>query len=62
AGLTPEGFWVVTVGQEVGIFYSWADVAQRTNFVSGNIQKSYPSFQKAHEAYAAQYNAGRVQA
>lgn len=22
-GLEPEGFWVITVGQEVGIFYHW---------------------------------------
>ncbi|KAG1894667.1 uncharacterized protein F5891DRAFT_917385, partial [Suillus fuscotomentosus] len=56
AGLEPEGFWVVTVGQEVGIFYHWADVAERTNFVSGNVQKWYPSFQKALEVYMVQYN------
>ncbi|KAG2139651.1 hypothetical protein DEU56DRAFT_755426 [Suillus clintonianus] len=31
AGIDPEGFCVVTVGQEVGIFYIWADVAVRTN-------------------------------
>ncbi|KAG1859025.1 hypothetical protein DFJ58DRAFT_726482 [Suillus subalutaceus] len=42
AGLEPEGFWLITVGQEVGIFYHWADVAERTNFVSGNVQKRYP--------------------
>jgi hypothetical protein len=23
AGETPEGFWVITVGQEVGVFYRW---------------------------------------
>ncbi|KAG1777850.1 hypothetical protein EV702DRAFT_968702, partial [Suillus placidus] len=51
AGMDPEGFWVVTVGQEVGIFY-----------VCGNIQKSYPSFQKALEAYTTMYNEGRVRA
>ncbi|KAG0691984.1 hypothetical protein DFH29DRAFT_818484 [Suillus ampliporus] len=61
-GLTPEGFWVITVGQEVGIFYHWADVAERTNFVSGNVQKWYPSFQKAHEVYTVKYNEGRVRA
>ncbi|KAG2337492.1 hypothetical protein BDR05DRAFT_850673, partial [Suillus weaverae] len=62
AGLTPEGFWVITVGQEVGIFYHWADVAGWTNFISGNIHKSYPSFQKAHKVYTVHYNEGRVQA
>ena len=60
----PEGFWVVVVGQEVGIFFSlvkvhllssyilltnWsrADVALCTNYVSGSVQKCYPSFAKA---------------
>jgi hypothetical protein len=82
AGLEPEGFWVITVGQEVGIFYHWykawvrswafvsnnvdndfrADVAEQTNFISGNIQKSYPSFQKALEAYTIKYSEGRVRA
>ncbi|KAG1871384.1 hypothetical protein F4604DRAFT_1926118 [Suillus subluteus] len=61
-GLTPDGFWVITVGQEVGIFYHWADVAERTNFVSGNVQKRYPSFQQAHEVYTVKYNEGRVRA
>ncbi|KAG1893160.1 uncharacterized protein F5891DRAFT_912917, partial [Suillus fuscotomentosus] len=61
-GLTPEGFWVITVGQEVGIFYHWVDVAERTNFVSGNVQKRYPSFQKAHEVYTVKHNEGRVRA
>ncbi|KAG2060966.1 hypothetical protein BDR06DRAFT_861117, partial [Suillus hirtellus] len=64
AVLKPEGFWVITVGQEVGIFYCWSviDVAEHTNFVSGNIQKGYPSFQEALEAYTVQYNEGRVRA
>ncbi|KAG1805957.1 uncharacterized protein BJ212DRAFT_1283106, partial [Suillus subaureus] len=62
ADLEPEGFWVVTVGQEVGIFYHWADVAERTHFVSSNIQKRYPLFQKALEVYTTQYNEGRLQA
>ncbi|KAG2055438.1 hypothetical protein BDR06DRAFT_882466, partial [Suillus hirtellus] len=62
AGLEPEGFYVVTVGQEVGIFYHWANVAERTHFVSGNVQKRYPSFQQALEAYTVHYNEGRVRA
>ncbi|KAG2030585.1 hypothetical protein BDR03DRAFT_844591, partial [Suillus americanus] len=61
-GLKPEGFWVITVGQEVGIFYHWADVAERTNYVSGNVQKSYPSFQEALEVYTIKYNKGRIRA
>ncbi|KAG2108080.1 hypothetical protein DEU56DRAFT_917162 [Suillus clintonianus] len=62
ADQTPEGFWVITVGQEVGVFYRWADVAERTNFISGNIQKRYTSFQRALAAYTASYDEGRVRA
>ncbi|KAG2030174.1 hypothetical protein BDR03DRAFT_847550, partial [Suillus americanus] len=64
AGLKPEGFWVVTVGQEVGIFYHWsvADVTERTNFISSNVQKRYPSFQEALEVYTFKFNKGRVHA
>ncbi|KAG1776950.1 hypothetical protein EV702DRAFT_970665 [Suillus placidus] len=59
---TPEGFWVIMVGQEVGVFYRWADVAERTNFVSGNVQKRYASFQQALAAYTAGCDEGRVRA
>ncbi|KAG1789325.1 hypothetical protein EV424DRAFT_1355794 [Suillus variegatus] len=62
AGLKPEGFWVIIVGQEVGVFYCWADVAERTNFVSGSIQKRYPSFQQALHAYTVKYNERSVHA
>ncbi|KAG0699332.1 hypothetical protein DFH29DRAFT_766188, partial [Suillus ampliporus] len=62
ADIKPEGYWVITVGQEVGVFYHWADVAERTNFISGNVQKSYPSFQQALEVYTVKYNEGRVRA
>lgn len=78
SGVDAEGFWVIIVGQEVGIFYTWyiwltstsniidgllrADVAERTNFISGNIQKWYPSFEKALAAYTVKYNEGSVRA
>ncbi|KAG2752143.1 hypothetical protein P692DRAFT_201688657, partial [Suillus brevipes Sb2] len=62
AGETPEGFWVIIVGQEVGVFYLWSDVAERTHFVSGNIQKRYLSFQEALSAYTVKYDEGRVRA
>ncbi|KAG2049249.1 hypothetical protein BDR06DRAFT_1012349 [Suillus hirtellus] len=48
------------IGQEVGVFYCWADIAERTNFVSGNVQKGYLSFQQALTAYAVKYDKGRV--
>ncbi|KAG2751853.1 hypothetical protein P692DRAFT_201686979, partial [Suillus brevipes Sb2] len=62
AGLRPDGFWVITVGQEVGIFYHWADVAERTNFISGNVQKRYPSFQEALKVYTVKFNEGSIRA
>ncbi|KAG2034624.1 hypothetical protein BDR03DRAFT_828524, partial [Suillus americanus] len=62
ARLEPEGFWVITVGQEVGVFYHWADVAEPTNFVSKSVQKRYASFQEALDVYTVKYNEGRVRA
>ncbi|KAH7923678.1 hypothetical protein BV22DRAFT_1130496 [Leucogyrophana mollusca] len=55
-GVRPTGFWVITVGQEVGIFYHWDDVAKRTNYISGAIQKKYPSFQEALQHYRTSYD------
>ncbi|KAG2034070.1 hypothetical protein BDR03DRAFT_1013806 [Suillus americanus] len=51
AGETPEGFWAITVGQEVGVFYH-----------CGNVQKRYLSFQQALIAYMVKYDEGRVRA
>ncbi|KAG1799828.1 uncharacterized protein HD556DRAFT_1439482 [Suillus plorans] len=49
AGLKPEGFWVIIVGQEVDVFYCWADVAERTHF-------------QALHAYTVKYNEHSVHA
>ncbi|KAG1834284.1 hypothetical protein DFJ58DRAFT_735855 [Suillus subalutaceus] len=51
ASETPEGFWVIIVGQEVGVFYC-----------CDNAQKRYPSFQEALSAYTVKYDEGRVRA
>ncbi|KAG1743565.1 uncharacterized protein EDB91DRAFT_1247063 [Suillus paluster] len=51
ADQTPEGFWVITVGQEVGVFYR-----------CGNVQKHYVSFQQVLAAYTAGCDEDRVQA
>ncbi|KAH7917999.1 hypothetical protein BV22DRAFT_979709, partial [Leucogyrophana mollusca] len=61
-GVRPTGYWVITVGQEVGVFYHWNDVAQRTNNVSGAIQQKYPSFQEALQNYAISYHRDEVRA
>ncbi|KAH7904943.1 hypothetical protein BJ138DRAFT_1018415, partial [Hygrophoropsis aurantiaca] len=60
AGVRPTGFWAVIVGQEVGIFYHWSDVARRTHNVSGNIQQKYPSFQEALQHYSECYYRNEV--
>ena len=39
-----------------------ADVALRTNYVSGSVQKCYPSFAKALQVYTMKYNKGVLQA
>ena len=41
---------------------SRADVALRTNYVSGSVQKRYPSFAKALQVYTVKYHEGALQA
>ncbi|KAG2157712.1 uncharacterized protein EDB93DRAFT_1062621, partial [Suillus bovinus] len=53
AGIKPKGFWAIIVGQEVGVFYCWS---------VGGIQKWYPSFQQALQAYTVKYNESSVHA
>lgn len=53
---------MITVGQEVGIFYTWPDVAVRTNGISGNTHKQCKSFSEAMKLYTRMYNKGCVRA
>ncbi|KAI6101295.1 hypothetical protein F5141DRAFT_1066036 [Pisolithus sp. B1] len=57
-----QGYYVITVGQEVGIFYNWLDVAAWTNNISRNTHKQCRSFFKALKVYTWMYNKGCVQA
>ncbi|KAI6008417.1 hypothetical protein BKA83DRAFT_4506112 [Pisolithus microcarpus] len=57
-----QGYYVITVGQEVGIFYNWPDVAARTNNISGNTHKQCKSFSKALKVYTRMYHKGCVRA
>jgi hypothetical protein len=52
-------WWLVLVDFDA---FVRADIAEWTNFVSGNVQKGYPSFQQALVAYMVKFNKGRVQA
>ncbi|KAH7914664.1 hypothetical protein BJ138DRAFT_1123304 [Hygrophoropsis aurantiaca] len=58
----PRGYYVIIVGQEVGIFYRWAHVAERTLNISGSVQSKYPHFEMAKTAYTEAYNSGSVRA
>ncbi|KAI6006014.1 hypothetical protein EDD15DRAFT_2154387, partial [Pisolithus albus] len=55
-----EGFYVVTVGQEVGIFFSWLDASERVTNVPGAQHKRYRTFKDALRAYTGKYNEGAV--
>ncbi|KAI6020397.1 hypothetical protein BKA83DRAFT_4127107 [Pisolithus microcarpus] len=57
-----QGYYVITVGQEVGVFYNWPDVAARTNNISRNTHKQCKSFSEALKVYTRMYNKGCVRA
>ncbi|KAI6154662.1 hypothetical protein BKA82DRAFT_4347606 [Pisolithus tinctorius] len=58
----PEGFYLVIVGQEVGIFYTWKDAALRVLDVSGAVHYKCKTFQRALADYTAAYNNGELRA
>lgn len=41
----PEGFYLIIVGQEVGIFYTWKDAALRVLDISGAVHYKCKTFQ-----------------
>ncbi|KAI6010077.1 hypothetical protein PISMIDRAFT_116317 [Pisolithus microcarpus 441] len=55
-----EGFYIVTVGQEVGIFFSWLDASEHVTNVPGAQHKHYHTFKDALRAYTSKYNEGAV--
>ncbi|KAI6027988.1 hypothetical protein BKA83DRAFT_4123827 [Pisolithus microcarpus] len=59
---TVQGYYVIMVGQEVGIFYNWPDVTACTNNVSRNTHKQCKSFSEVLKVYMQMYNKGCVQA
>ncbi|KAI5983047.1 hypothetical protein EDD15DRAFT_2152027, partial [Pisolithus albus] len=54
-------FYVVIVGQETGIFYSWRDAAARVLGVSKNIHFKCATFQEALRRYKNAYDCNEVQ-
>ncbi|KAH7904897.1 hypothetical protein BJ138DRAFT_1018480 [Hygrophoropsis aurantiaca] len=61
-GTQPSGFWLITVGQEVGIFYDWAEVQLRTSKISGATQYKCSSFQDAMTRYTSHYDRNLLRA
>ncbi|KAI6120248.1 hypothetical protein EDD16DRAFT_1479089 [Pisolithus croceorrhizus] len=62
SNIAVQGYYMITVGQEVGIFYTWLDVAVCTNGISSNTHKQCKSFSEAIKVYMHMYNKGCVQA
>ncbi|KAI6018450.1 hypothetical protein BKA83DRAFT_4057836 [Pisolithus microcarpus] len=58
----PEGFYLIIVGQEVGIFYTWKDAALRVLEISGAVYYKCKTFQQALADYMAAYNKGELHA
>ncbi|KAI6135981.1 hypothetical protein F5141DRAFT_980450, partial [Pisolithus sp. B1] len=56
----PEGFYLVIVGQEVSIFYTWKDAALQVLEISGAVYYKCKTFQQALANYTAAYNNGEL--
>ncbi|KIJ58761.1 hypothetical protein HYDPIDRAFT_33827 [Hydnomerulius pinastri MD-312] len=54
-------YYVVIVGQEVGIFWDWNDVALRVHKVSCACYKKCTTFQEAFQRYRVAYERGELQ-
>ncbi|KAI6104652.1 hypothetical protein EDD16DRAFT_1462819, partial [Pisolithus croceorrhizus] len=58
----PEGYYLVIVGQEVGIFYTWKDAALHILKISSAVYYKCRTFQQALADYMAAYNKGELHA
>ncbi|PBK63578.1 hypothetical protein ARMSODRAFT_1023780 [Armillaria solidipes] len=57
----PKSWYVVTVGQEVGIFHSWLDVATRIRGVPGPVHKACRMYSEALAEYHHQFEDTTIQ-
>ncbi|TDL13705.1 hypothetical protein BD410DRAFT_810323, partial [Rickenella mellea] len=55
-----ERWYVVYVGNRVGVFNDWGDVADATSGVSGNSQRRFGSQLEAIQAFQNAYDRGHV--
>ncbi|KAF8059254.1 hypothetical protein FPV67DRAFT_1454403 [Lyophyllum atratum] len=51
-----NNYYVITVGQAVGIFYDWCTVGSHTNGVPCAAQEGFDSWETAHKVYTRLYN------
>ncbi|KAG1855300.1 hypothetical protein F4604DRAFT_1932362 [Suillus subluteus] len=58
----PDAFWIIIIGQEVGIFYHWVDVAECTLGISGAVQVRKETWADALRLYTRKHNEGTVEA
>ncbi|KIK35307.1 hypothetical protein CY34DRAFT_96342 [Suillus luteus UH-Slu-Lm8-n1] len=58
----PDAYWIIMVGQEVGIFFHWVDVAECTLGISGAVQVRKETWADALCIYTRKYNEGAVEA
>ncbi|KAG2337266.1 hypothetical protein BDR05DRAFT_952775 [Suillus weaverae] len=61
-GTQVQGYYVVTVGQEVGIFFQWLDAKVCVDGISGASHTRYDHWADALELYTSHYNMGLLRA
>ncbi|EIW86027.1 hypothetical protein CONPUDRAFT_148151 [Coniophora puteana RWD-64-598 SS2] len=54
-------FYVITRGQEVGIYDNWHDVSERTTGMTSNKQSHYSTFEEALAVYTQKYEDGKLE-
>ncbi|EIW77791.1 hypothetical protein CONPUDRAFT_75585 [Coniophora puteana RWD-64-598 SS2] len=54
-------FYVITRGQEVGIYDNWHDVSERTTGMTSNKQSHYSTFEDALAVYTQKYEDGKLE-
>ncbi|KAI6033543.1 hypothetical protein PISMIDRAFT_108403 [Pisolithus microcarpus 441] len=58
----PEGFYLMIVGKEVSIFYTWKDTAAQVLEISGTVHYKCKTFQQALADSTAAYRKGELHA
>ncbi|KAG0698992.1 hypothetical protein DFH29DRAFT_763212, partial [Suillus ampliporus] len=62
AGTSAQGYYVVTVGQEVGIFFHWLDCQAWVSGITNAAHTCYDHWAEALAMYTRHHRAGLVHA